>query len=72
MNVNFSENLTEYPVTNNINIFCNLLNASPQFALFSDFTSSASSLPAFLNSIMESRKSFRTSPCFSLEQSNRY
>jgi hypothetical protein len=60
-------------VTNIVHILCNLLNVSPDFALFADFTSpSASSLSAFLNSIIESRKSFRTSPWFSLEQSNKH
>jgi hypothetical protein len=54
-------------------LFCNkinfcLLKEGPFFALFADCTSPcASSLPACLNSIMQSRKSFRTSPCFSLK-----
>jgi hypothetical protein len=39
----------------------------PFFTFSADcISSSASSSPIFLNSIMQSRKSFRTSPCFSL------
>ena len=46
---------------------CNLRKVWPFFTFSADcISSSASSSCLFLNSIMQSRKSFRTSPCFSL------
>ena len=51
-------------------LFCsNLLNVTSVFDFFADCTPPfTSSLAACLNSIMQSRKSFRTSPCFSLKR----
>jgi hypothetical protein len=47
----------------------NIRNVAPLFEFFADcIPSFPSSFPRFLNSIMESRKSFRTSPCFSLKK----
>jgi len=52
----------------NITLSCNVLYVAPVFAFSAGCTSPcASSLLACLNSIRQSRKSFRTSPCFSLK-----
>jgi hypothetical protein len=65
----FSENFAEYLFSSNITFCCNLLKVTPVFDFFSDCTSPcASFLLACLNSIIQSRKSFRTSPCFSLKK----